>query len=218
MEEVPIDERWVRFWERVAPRESRREYAQPFEVLCTLYGEEHRAYHDLMHIEYCLRQLDVHRALAQDADAVEMALWFHDVIYNTHPQPKGLPGNEARSAAVAEEILCMAGFELAFRQKVVDLIMVTRHLPGGAKTPDEMLMADIDWSPMGWSWEQFQESRRKIRHEYGHLSDEVFNAGRRKFLLETRDHTPMFYLTEFRQRFEARVYDNIARELETLYA
>ena len=39
-----------------------------------------RAYHNLGHILDCLQLLDEHRAVATDPVAVELAVWFHDVV------------------------------------------------------------------------------------------------------------------------------------------
>ncbi|MEA5468385.1 hypothetical protein VB714_05850 [Spirulina sp. 06S082] len=58
------------------------------------YREKHRYYHTLQHIEECLILYD---RLPTKSPTVEIALWFHDVIYN----PQG-PNNEMQSANYAD--------------------------------------------------------------------------------------------------------------------
>src|SRR5277367_1429353 len=65
-----------------------------------------RRYHTLGHLEACLKEFDAVRGLATHPGEVELALWFHDVVYSTRRSD-----NESRSADLAEEI--MAGGEAA---------------------------------------------------------------------------------------------------------
>ena len=67
-----------------------------FRQIEVLYGEAHRHYHDQTHIVHCLRQFDLAGAIIPNPDAVEMALWFHDAIYEVPDGPS--PDNERRSA------------------------------------------------------------------------------------------------------------------------
>ena len=46
------------------------------------YAEPHRHYHTLTHIFRCLRQLDAAKSLIEAPDAVEIAVWFHDVVHD----------------------------------------------------------------------------------------------------------------------------------------
>lgn len=61
-----------------------------FDGLMELYSEENRAYHNLLHIDRMLSWLD---ESGEASDAVELAIWFHDAIYD----PQGSQ-NEAKSA------------------------------------------------------------------------------------------------------------------------
>ena len=61
------------------------------------YSEPHRAYRTITHINACLEQLDEVIDDIEDAYAFELALWFHDIVY----QP-AQNDNEARSADDAQ--------------------------------------------------------------------------------------------------------------------
>ncbi|MHC4378257.1 MAG: HD domain-containing protein, partial [Planctomycetota bacterium] len=54
-----------------------------FVTLAELYGAPDRHYHSGTHVAECLRALDAHRELAERPDEVELAIWFHDAIYDS---------------------------------------------------------------------------------------------------------------------------------------
>lgn len=71
-----------------------------FNTLCAHYKEPYRAYHNLTHLEDVLNKLNWAKGenialTQQEFDEIEIALWFHDVIY----EPKQ-PDNEEKSAAL----------------------------------------------------------------------------------------------------------------------
>src|SRR5262249_28427939 len=76
--------------------------------LSAAYLEPGRCYHTLDHIAALLRQLDEHRAVARDADALALAIIFHDVVYDPLRHD-----NEARSAALARARLTSLAFQPA---------------------------------------------------------------------------------------------------------
>lgn len=45
-------------------------------------SESHRHYHNCLHIAGCPHEFDQVRKLAADALAVELAIWFHDAVYD----------------------------------------------------------------------------------------------------------------------------------------
>jgi len=182
-----------------------------FDELETLYGEPHRVYHGAAHIEHCLRLFDLAAGGMDEPDAVEMALWFHDAIYDIPARE-----NERRSA---ELFAARAGGRgsVRLRSKVRGLIMVTTHLDPPT-TLDEAFIVDIDLSSFGRPWEEFLDDSRAVRAELAHVPDAEFYPKQRKFLgsLAAR---PEFCFTEFfRERHEARARENIARLCAVLEA
>ncbi len=53
------------------------------EQLLSAYAEPHRHYHTQHHIAACLEALDAHRHCAERPEEVELAIWFHDAVYDT---------------------------------------------------------------------------------------------------------------------------------------
>ena len=176
-----------------------------FDELEALYREPHRRYHTAAHIEHCLGQLDLAAGRMDDPDAVEMALWFHDAIYD-------VPGkeNELRSAELFAARAAGRGSE-QFRSKVHRLIMATCHLDSPPATLDEAFIVDIDLSSFGRPWEEFLDDSRAVRAELPRVPDAEFYPRQRKFL-ESLAARPVFCFTEFfRDRHEARARANIER-------
>ena len=175
-----------------------------FDQLDTLYREPHRRYHTAAHIEHCLRQFDFAADRMDESDVVEMALWFHDAIYD-------VPGkeNELRSAELFAARADGRGSE-QFRSEVHRLIMATTHR-APPETLDESFIVDIDLSSFGLPWEEFLRDSRAVRAELPHVSDAEFYPRQRKFL-ESLAARPEFCFTEFfRDRHEARARRNIER-------
>ena len=176
-----------------------------FDELDALYGEPHRRYHTTAHIEHCLRQFDVAAERMDEPDAVEMALWFHDAIYD-------IPGeeNELRSAGLFAARAAGRG-SVTFRSDVHRLIMATTHLDPPPETLDESFIVDIDLSSFGLPWEEFLRDSRAVRAELPHVSDAEFYPRQRKFLESLAARSEFCFTEFFRDRHEARARENIER-------
>ena len=182
-----------------------------FEELARCYSGSNRRYHTPGHIEHCLHQFDLASHLMDDRDTVEMALWFHDAIWEAQAKEGE---NERRSA---ELFLRLVGESVspAFRHKVYDLIMVTTHraLPSAG---DEQFMVDVDLSSFGLPWDEFVRDSVAVRDEYPDVPDDEFFPKQHRFFagLLAREH---FCFTEFfRKRYEKSARENIGRHLQQL--
>ena len=167
---------------------------QLFESLRERYAEPHRAYHTAQHIDECLQQLDLAREQCERPAEVELALWFHDAIYDTHASD-----NEERSAEWAARELASAGAPPDVIASVRSLILVTRHNAVPA-APDGQLLSGIDLSILGAPPERFREYEAQVRKEYAWVPDALFHRERGK-ILQSFLARPSIYATElFRAR------------------
>ena len=181
-----------------------------YDVKTDLYAEPQRAYHTLRHLTHCLDELEDARHLAEHPNEVEMALWFHDAIYD--PKAKD---NEERSAELARRVATEALLPEAFGNRVADLVLATRHhgLPEGA---DACLLVDIDLSILGRPQGEFDEYETNIRKEYLFVPWDRYRSARSAVLRSFLDR-PAIYSTEFfQQKYESRAKANLERSLENL--
>ena len=73
-------ERWLGLVARIADKSQWGAAHAVFDDLLDRYNAADRRYHNLSHIDACLKLLDTVRPLAQRPDALELAIWFHDAI------------------------------------------------------------------------------------------------------------------------------------------
>lgn len=169
------------------------------ERLVRAYGEPQRAYHSLQHLEECLDVLDEAKGFMQQPDLIEMALWFHDVVYD----PKS-GDNEALSAAMAVEAL--GGSSTA--REVARLILLTKsHQPG--EGPDDAWIIDIDLAIFAQPVARVLEYEQQIREEYGWVPEEVYREKRAEVLRSFWAREPIYRTPWARDRFEARAKENL---------
>ena len=178
------------------------------ERLVKAYGEPQRAYHSLQHLEECLCVLDEAKGLMQQPDLIEMALWFHDAVYD----PKS-GENEALSAAMALEAL--GGTSTA--REVARLILLTKsHQPG--EGPDDAWIIDIDLAIFAQSAPRVLEYEKQIREEYDWVPEVVYREKRAEVLAGFLKREPIYQTPWARERFEAQAKENLRALIASLKA
>jgi predicted metal-dependent HD superfamily phosphohydrolase len=141
---------------------------------------------------------------------VELALWFHDAVYDARRQD-----NEERSAGWAARSVLAAGCAEPVAQRVQALVLATRgHEDGG--DPDAALLLDIDLAILGAAPARFAEYERQVRAEYAHVPDAQFRAGRAAILAGFQARPHLYRTAPFRDALEQRARANIARSLAAL--
>jgi predicted metal-dependent HD superfamily phosphohydrolase len=179
-------------------------------VVLRRYGEPHRAYHTLQHLEECLT---LRAALTTPCTApaeIDIALWFHDAIYEPARND-----NEAHSAAWLDDVAAHAGVTGQVRNRLRDLVMVTRH-SAAPRTMDEALLVDIDLSILGAPAERFVEYETQVRQEYRWVPEWLYRRKRRAILIGFLDRPELYLTAECRQRFEDQARRNLARSIAAL--
>jgi predicted metal-dependent HD superfamily phosphohydrolase/tetratricopeptide (TPR) repeat protein len=173
------------------------------------YTDGARRYHTLDHIRHCLAQVDLAAGLLPDADAMRLAVWFHDVVYDA-----AADDNEARSADLFREFadpVLPAGLV----QDVARLVHVTRF----GETPrreDEAYMVDVDYSSFGRPWDEFLADSLAVRAERPDLGDAQYAAQQTRFLESLLARDALYRTGFFRDRYESVARDNISRYLAML--
>jgi predicted metal-dependent HD superfamily phosphohydrolase len=178
--------------------------------LTSAYEEPQRKYHTVQHLSECLYLVGKNLDLAVEPAEVEIALWFHDAVYNVKASD-----NEARSADWAEVSLREAGIGQERIDRVRQHILATRHtaLPEGQ---DQMLLVDIDLSILGAPRPRFEEYEAQVRAEYGWVPAFLFRRKRRGILAEFLARNPIYNTPRLRESLEGRARENLAYSLERL--
>lgn len=199
--------RWQQLWQEVGAFLP----AEPWLTeLQAHYTESHRAYHTLQHLAECLHHFDAVRPLARQPVAVELALWFHDVIYDTQRND-----NEEASAQWAQSLLLEVGAPDTMVQQVMDFIRLTTH---GAEPVDRdgALVLDIDLAILGAEPVRFAEYETQVRQEYAWVPWPAFCMGRAQILQAFLQRSSIYRTPFFQTRFEAQARVNLAASLARL--
>lgn len=195
---------WDRAWQGLGAR------GDGAAVLATIHGrydEPHRKYHTAQHLEECLRLFDTVRDAADRPAEVEMALWFHDAIYDVKAAD-----NERRSAAWARDALSQADVAPDAVRRVHDLVVITEH-KASPQSRDEMVLVDVDLSILAAPAERFAEYERQIREEYAFVPGLVFRLKRRAILASFLARAAIYNTPALHRDLEARARANLAAAL-----
>ena len=199
------ENRWIILCQALNITPNKTEYQK----LLKAYQESHRAYHTQQHLCECLEKLDWAKAngLTENSYLVELALWYHDAIY----QPKA-KDNELRSAEWASRFLRELGVDVEVCDYVFSLIMATSHREVQT-TSLHQLVVDIDLSILGSEEKRFQEYERQIRQEYHWLPWSLYKE-KRIAILNNFLSLPQIYNTDlFHTKYEQKARNNIKQSI-----
>jgi predicted metal-dependent HD superfamily phosphohydrolase len=164
----------------------------------------------ICHLEDCLSELATVPLIDHRTKVVELALWFHDFVYD--PLAKD---NEEKSAEIAEEFVSDALLPDIFRIWVTQLILATKHVKIPT-TKEEKLIVDIDLSILGREPHVFDAYEAQIRDEYAAVPDCEFRKGRATVLRNFYNREYIYSTEYFREKYEVWARDNINRSLMQL--
>ena len=202
-------ERFISLWGRCVLPGAHTDGGAVYEEIARRYAEPHRRYHTGSHIEFCLRQFDRASGHMDNADAVELALWFHDLIYDTDAADNELKSAQ-RFLETGEDQL-----DSDLCRVVYDLILVTIHSTLPAR-PDEKYVVDIDLSSFGLPWPEFKRDSVSVREEFAHVPDAEFFPKQIRFLNALLARPSFYFTAFFRERQEKTAQENIRRYIEEL--
>lgn len=208
--EKELNERWNNTWQRLGGVGNPD---IPFAELMSHYGEPGRYHHTAIHIKSCLDQLEMVKQLAKDPDAVELAAWTHDVIYD----PKAAD-NEVKSAELARRIFTQAQFSPTLVTKIEHLVMGTKDHQSSDDI-DEQIMSDIDLLILGSHPREYGQYKGNVRLEFIDVPLYQFRLGRAAFLHTQKDRLEkgqLFQVPYFRYKYEESTTNNLTQEIKEL--
>jgi len=202
---------WVKLLDRygVTPAD-----AYPaFDVLVAAYTAPERHYHNLEHLGEMFRVAGRLAPNIDDPSTVQLAIWFHDAVYD--PRSKD---NELRSGELAVDFLGPIGVPASAIERVVRLIQATAHITS-AEPPtdrDTAALLDADLAILGAAEERYKRYARDIRQEYAWLPDAEYQKGRAAVLTKFLARPRLYHHLIAFEEGETRARANIAAELAEL--
>ena len=204
--------RFQLLWRRCLVDPTIDESAAIHQRLIDAYSEPQRYYHTLHHIEHCLSLFDKVSSNLQCPEALELAIWFHDFVY----QP-GATDNE-QSSADQFMLVTKNVFDDKHRNLVYQHIMATVHVESDMDHEDTNYMVDIDLSSFGLPWAEFKRDSDNLRLEMPHLSDDDYYRKQLAFQQALIDRPQFFRSDFFYQHYEDQARLNLTNYFETISA
>lgn len=183
---------------------------ETYQALIKAHAEPHRAYHTLEHIAACLRHLDKVRDQTNNPFEIEMALWFHDAIYEPFSTT-----NEEDSAEWAADWLQDRGLDKAAIARIADHILETKS----HDTPTDLdgrFMLDIDLSILGTPVPIYDQFEVDVRREYRRVPRFIFRKKRKAILQGFLNRDQIFTTEYFHDKLEQQARVNLARAISNL--
>ena len=203
---MPGLERWQNLWTHLGVAGD----ATLHRELIDRYSERSRRYHTVQHLDECMARLDEAVAFAARPLEVELALWFHDAVYDVRRHD-----NEEQSAAWAHIVALRSGLSAEVADRLHALIMATKH-DAVPTDPDAQLLVDIDLSILAAPAVRFDEYERQVREEYAWVPEFLFRRTRKSILETFRSRPHIFNTDYFRTRSEASARSNLDRSIQAL--
>ena len=181
--------------------------------------EDHRAYHDPVHLAEVLAALDeLHDAgalPARDRHVAGLAAWYHDAVYDTGAEPGA---NEEASAALAEERLPALGLEVGVVGDVARLVRESATHEMTTTDPAASAFHDADLWILSAPTERFDAYCHQVRIEYGLVPDADYARGRTRVLTPFVERERLYLTDHAHDHWSARARVNLAREIDRLAA
>lgn len=206
-------------------------------TLIALYSSPGRHYHNLNHIHFCLARMEEAKLREEfkftnaEWGALEMAIWFHDAIYNAEAQMVKKGGYSEEESVDLMYGLAIDYFAQPYRPGAPikpllseQLMIAQRLIEATAKhgeVPDDKLtalMVDIDLSSLALPWDQFNANTNDVVKEYALFRDEAtITVGNARFLKGLYENSERLYHTDWGfENFESSARANILKRVNDL--
>jgi len=201
--------RWEALWRGLGAGEA--PINEVFADVAARYDEDGRYYHNFNHVDRVLTVADQLSHHAHDFTAVQLALWFHDVVYD----PRAAD-NEEESAAYAAAALQRLQLAPDTIDEVLRLILATKAHAAADGDANAQVVLDADLAALGAEWSQYAQDGDNIRQEYAFVPEPAYRQGRRRVLAGFLQRERIFQTELLFATLEARARQNIAREMASL--
>ena len=202
-------ERWTATWKNLGVTAAD---AELFRRLVDAYSEHHRHYHTLQHLDECFARFDECPVRTDHANEIELALWFHDAVYDPHRSD-----NEEQSAQWARTEASRFGIDADAVERIHGLILATKHNVAPA-TEAAKVTVDVDLSILAAPEERFDDYERQVRAEYSWVPGFLFRRKRKEILESFLARPAIFQTAYFQAKYETAARHNLQRSIRALSA
>lgn len=204
-----MSRRWLKLAAslRVDEEKARRIFAD----LARRYNGDGRHYHVLAHVGELLDTVGEMRDLAEDYQTIQLATWFHDVIYD----PRG-KDNEVRSAEYARRALQELGLPERVIDRVSDLILKTVSHVAEKDDRDALILLDADLAPLGADEEVFARQSQALRQEFSWIPEDEYQANRVQILNGFLSRQRIYQTERMYQARERKARNNLSQAIAEL--
>ncbi|MEH2375900.1 HD domain-containing protein [Nostoc sp.] len=182
-----------------------------FNCLVAAYSTPSRYYHTLRHIDQVLSTIQILQGYTKNLAAVQLAAWFHDVVYDSQAQD-----NEERSADYALELLSNLGIPEDTITTVTRLILNTKNHQAAVDDYDSQVLLDADLAILASNLVQYPEYTHAIRQEYAWVAEADYIIGRRQVLEGFLQRSHIYFTPLMSEFAEPSARGNIQAEIQSL--
>lgn len=181
--------------------------------LLARWGEQHRRYHTITHLEDVLLALNLLHVRGETIVPVTLlAAWFHDAIYTGNAV-----SDENASAELAVSSLAAAGVSSGLALQAGEFIVATTPGNSGMHVPLPLAhLLDSDLAIFGASPKRYGNYTQAVRAEYAHVPDSDFRTGRAKILRSYLERPIIYQTRPAQDLWEERARINLAAEIHSL--
>jgi len=187
------------------------EAEKAFNQLVAVYSTTDRHYHTLKHIHHVLSTIQILQGYTNNLAAVQIAAWFHDVVYDTQAQD-----NEQKSADYALELLSNLGISESTITSVTHLILNTKDHQAVVDDYDSQVLLDADLAIFAANSVEYTEYAYAIRQEYSWVAEAEYITGRRQFLERFLQRSHIYFTPLMSEFAEPCARGNIQGEIQSL--
>lgn len=203
---------WPQWWQLVEPFGATEPVAKEvFADLTGRYGENGRFYHTLTHLEETFLVANSLRHLAHQWTVIQLAIWFHDAIYNPRAGD-----NEEQSATYAAQVLPQLRVSWQEISAVQQLILLTKTHQTSETDNDGHVLLDADLAILAAPPTRYNEYARAIRQEYQFVPDNTYRHARLQVLKRFLERPFIFHTPPMQETAETAARHNIHQEMERL--
>ncbi|MBV6626061.1 MAG: HD domain-containing protein [Rivularia sp. (in: Bacteria)] len=182
-----------------------------FSQIVESYSHPNRYYHNLEHIYHVLEVTQTLKCQTEycDIKTVQLAGWFHDIVYDTKAKD-----NEEKSAEYAVKLLSSLSIPSNVIENVKKLILATKNHQMLNYDINAQILLDADLAILGSNPDEYNRYARAIRQEYIWVPELEYRAARKQILQHFLQRRNIYFTQIMQQVKETSARNNLNTEIE----